>query len=174
MKSIASLAILLVLALPLRAQTADTSSLTKVGQTVPNFRFTTLDGKTLSISELRGKVVLVNFFATWCDPCMTEMPRVEKEIWQAFRGDKFMVLAIGREHSAAELMKFNKEKGFTFPIAPDPKRGIYSLFATQYIPRTYVIGRTGAIIYQSMGYHPEEFGKMVERIKSELKQPSQP
>jgi peroxiredoxin len=174
MTKFVSLLVLLVLTLPAFAQQADTTTLTKVGQQVPNFTVTTLEGKTLKISELKGKVVLINFFATWCGPCMAEMPNVEKDIWQALKSEKLVVLAIGREHSKAELLKFNKEKGFTFSIAPDPKREIYSQFAKQYIPRNYVIDKDGKISFQSMGYTPEDFAKMIELIKAQLKEVSKP
>jgi peroxiredoxin len=157
------------LAVPATSQETDNSTLTKVGQAVPNFTVATIDGKTLTMSDLKGKVVLVNFFATWCGPCMSEMPHVESEIWQKLKSDKFVVLAVGREHTTEQLVKFNKEKGFTFPIAPDPNREVYKLFATQYIPRNYVIDKDGKIAFQSMGYSPEEFGKMVELIKGLLK-----
>jgi peroxiredoxin len=160
---------LLCLTLSAFAQTPDTTTLTKVGQPVPKFTVTTLDGKSINIAEMKGKVVLINFFATWCGPCMGEMPHVEKEIWQGLKNEKLVVLAIGREHSKEELIKFNKEKGFTFLIAPDPKREVYSLFAKQFIPRNYVIGKDGTILFQSIGYSEEEFGKMVQLIKARLK-----
>jgi peroxiredoxin len=169
MKHIIPFLTLLVFAIPAIAQEADTTALTKVGQKVPGFSVTTLDGNVLKSSELKGKVVLINFFATWCGPCMTEMPKVEKDIWQALKSDKLVVLAIGREHSKEELVKFNKEKGFKFSIAPDPKREVYSLFAKQFIPRNYVIDKNGTIVFQSMGYTPEEFGKMIGLIKVQLK-----
>jgi thiol-disulfide isomerase/thioredoxin len=128
----------------------------------------------VKIHESKGTVVLINFFATWCGPCMGEMPHIESDIWQPLKGDKFLILAIGREHSKDELIKFKKEKGFTFPIAPDSKRAVYSLFAKQFIPRNVVIGKDGKIAYQSMGYTKEEFGKMIDRIKALLKEPSIP
>jgi peroxiredoxin len=169
MKKVIGLVIMFLSYLPVLAQDVDSTTFTKVGQSVPNFSVTTLDGKIMKMSELKGTIVLINFFATWCGPCMVEMPKVEKEIWQQLKSDKFIVVAIGREHTKDDLVKFNKEKGFTFHIAPDPKREVFSLFARQSIPRNDVIGKDGKIAYQGIGYSPEEFGKMVELIKTLLK-----
>lgn len=161
--------VLFLLPFILFSQTDDSKTYTKAGQNVPAFKVTTLDGKTIDITALKGKVVLLNFFATWCPPCMKEMPLVEKEIWQKFKSDNFIVLAVGREHSTEELVKFNKEKGFTFLIAPDPKRSVFSLFAKESIPRTYVIDKNGKIAFQSIGYEEKEFNYMIEEIKKLLK-----
>lgn len=163
--------ILLFFFLPLFiiAQQEDKSTYTKTGQAVPAFKVTTLEGKSIDIQQLKGKVVLLNFFATWCPPCMLEMPRVEKEIWQKFKGKDFVVLAVGREHSKEDLEKFNKEKGFTFLIAPDPKRGVFSLFAKESIPRNYIIDKNGTIVFQGAGYSAEEFEKMKTQIETLLK-----
>lgn len=169
MRILLTMMLVVCLTVPAASQDGDNSTLTKVGQAVPNFAVTTLGGNTLKMSDLKGKVILINFFATWCGPCMSEMPKVETEIWQKLKSDQLVVLAIGREHTSDELVKFNKEKGFTFSIAPDPKREVYKLFATQYIPRNYVIDKSGKIAFQGMGYAPEEFGKMVELIKGLLK-----
>lgn len=140
-------------------------TLTKKGQTVPKFKVTTLEGKEISVSDLKGKVVLINFFATWCPPCKAEMPHLEKDIWQKYKNrEDFYLLSIGREHKAAELLKFKNEKGFTFPIAPDPKRAVFSLFARKMIPRNYLIDQSGRIAFQAIGYAPEEFEQMKKKL----------
>jgi peroxiredoxin len=159
---------MVIVSLSANSQDADTTTLTKIGQTVPSFTVTTIDGKVMDMFSLRGKVVLINFFATWCGPCMNELPKVEKDIWQQLKGANFLILAIGREHTKEDLVKFNKGKEYTFLIAPDPTRAVYSLFAKAYIPRNYVIGKNGRILFQSIGYSPDEFGRMSECIKAEL------
>ena len=148
--------------------TPEQSTLTKQGQEAPVFTATTLDGRKFDLKGLRGKVVLINFFATWCGPCMEEMPHLEKDVWQKYKDKNFVMISIGREHSQAELAEFLKKHSFTFALAPDPKREIYKQFATQYIPRNYVIDAEGKIAFQSMGYNADEFAKMISLIDREV------
>ena len=157
--------ILLLLPLGMSADDETESTLTKIGQKAPDFTINTLDGAAFKLSELRGRVVLLNFFATWCGPCLSELPHLELEVWQKFKNDNFTLFAIGREHTKRELVKFTKTVDFTFPISPDPKREIYAMFATKYIPRNVLIDQSGTLVYQSVGYSDDEFKKMVELIE---------
>lgn len=145
------------------------ASFTQVGQPMPSFNVTTLDGTAVNIKELRGKVLFINFWATWCGPCRYEMPRLEKEIWQKFKSSDFVMVAIAREQSEKELGAFIKQNPYSFPMASDPQRKIFELFANGGIPRSYVVGRGGAILYQSVGYSPQEFDKMKKILERELK-----
>ena len=79
------------------------------------------------------------------------------------------MLAIAREQSQAEVEPFIKGKGFTFPVAVDPNRQVYALFARQYIPRSYVLDRNGKILFQSQGYTEAEFARMVKTIEASLR-----
>lgn len=144
------------------------ATLTKVGQTAPGFRVKTPDGKEFSLEAKKGRVVLLNFFATWCGPCMEEMPHVEKEVWRVFKDKGLEVIAIGREHSDAEVAAFQKKSGHTFAMAADPKREIYAKFATQYIPRTYLIGKDGKIVFQHTGFDSGALKELVAAIEKEL------
>jgi len=74
-------------------------TLTKVGDPVPAFEVKTLDGKVFNIRNLKGHVFFLNFFATWCPPCIAEMPRLEKEVWQKYKTGKFAFLSVGREET---------------------------------------------------------------------------
>ena len=151
------------------AEVPDSTSLTRVGEMAPAFTVTTTDGLQLDLEEERGRVILVNFFATWCPPCIAEMPRLEKEIWQDYKGKDFIVIAVGREHTLDEIKKFQEEKSFTFPLAPDPDRGVYAKYATKFIPRNVLIDKKGRIVYQSKGYTEEEFDTLLKAIENALK-----
>jgi len=139
--------------------------LVEVGNTAPGFELTTLDGEAFSLEAHRGKVVLVNFFATWCPPCREELPYLEKQIWQAFDREKLAVLVIGREENDEIIQPFVDKHGYTVPFAGDPEMVAYSQYATRFIPRNFVIGPDGTVLYQSQGYDPREFEEMVQLIE---------
>jgi peroxiredoxin len=145
------------------------SSLTRVGQQAPDISWVTLDGQKWDNKSFHGKVVLINFFATWCGPCLQEMPRLQKEVWEKFKGKNFVMVAIGREHKIAELKEFQKKRELTLPTAADPERKIFARFATDQIPRDYVIGADGKIVFQSSGFTEAEFKEMLSVIEKELK-----
>ena len=146
----------------------DIESYTKVGQKMPAFVITDTDGKSINIGDLKGKVVVVNFWATWCRPCYAELPRLEKDIWIKFKSDDFVMVAIAREQSNREIVSYKNKLGFTFPIAADPKREVYNLFGNGGIPRSYVIS-DGNILFQSVGYNDDEIDEMKTIIEAALK-----
>jgi peroxiredoxin len=146
------------------------TSVVQLKQTAPEFSFTTSDGKTVHLSDYKGKVILINFFATWCGPCMVEMPLLQNEIWNALKDNpNFVLLSLGRDHSQEEINKFIEQKNFTFPIYADKGKKIYSLFATQYIPRNYLIDKNGKVVYASTGFSIEEFEELKAKIDKLLK-----
>jgi thiol-disulfide isomerase/thioredoxin len=156
---------LMLLAQPGALKAADETTLTKVGDRSPVLTVRSIDGKDV---DFHNRVVVLNFFATWCGPCMMEMPHLEKELWQPLKNKGLILVSVGREHSVAEVEKFKNQKGYSFLFAADPKREIFGRFATQSIPRCVVIGKDGGIKYQSIGFEESEFASLLKAVKSEL------
>ena len=145
------------------------TTVTKVGQIVPDFNATTIDSVKINTAKLRGKVLLITLFVTWCPTCNVEIPHVEKDIWQRFKNQNFVVIGIGREHTRDQLITFKKKKSLTFFIIPDPHREIYRLFATKYVPRNILVNTDGKIVYQSEGFNKENFNELVSKIQELLR-----
>jgi peroxiredoxin len=142
-----------------------------IGDAMPAFTIVADDGTPTPSARFEGKVILINFFATWCPPCQTELAEMEKTLWPEYRDrDDFVLLVIGREHSGAEIAKYNAKKGFTFPLYPDKDRKIFASFATQSIPRSYLIDRNGKIIYAATGYSKRGFDNLIKAIDRALLQ----
>lgn len=142
----------------------------KIGDILPNFELTSSVYGNVKAANLKGKVILISLFATWCGPCQKELADVQSMLWPRYKDDKnFVMLVVGREHTDEQLQKYNERKGFTFPLYPDPKREVFSLFAEKTIPRAYLFGKDGTLIYSSIGYTAEEFQNLINSIEAALK-----
>ena len=160
---------LLVLGSLARVNAQEKETLVKVGDDVPEFVVEMFDGQKINIKDLKGKIVLINFWATWCPPCQEELKRVQKEIIDRFKEKDFVFLAISREESKEQVEKFRERNGYTFPMGLDPERKIYSKFATATIPRNFIIDKKGKIVEIEVGYTKEAFAKMIEKLEKLLK-----
>lgn len=169
MKKVIFLAFFAILAFAIQAQD-ESGDIVKVGDKMPAFTIKSDNGNQLASSSLKGKVVLVNLFATWCPPCQKELAEVQKTLWPKYKDNKdFVMLVIGREHTDADLAAYNEKKGFTFPLYPDKNRSVYNAFAKNLIPRSYLIDKNGKVIYASKGYTEAEFAELMEKIEAALK-----
>ena len=164
MKKYVMMFVMLVAAICVQAQEL------KMGDAMPKFELNSTVYGDIKPADLKGKVVLVSLFATWCGPCQKELAEVQSTLWPKYKDNKdFVMLVIGREHTDEQLQKYNERKKFTFPLYPDPKREVFSLFAEKSIPRAYLFDKSGKLIYSSVGYTEEEFKKLMETIESALK-----
>jgi peroxiredoxin len=113
-----------------------------------DFTLTDLHGTKWTLKELAGKVVLVNFRATWCPPCRKEMPDLEM-LYKRFKDQGLMVLAISDE-DAEKVKPFVAERKVTYPILLDPGRQVNQLFQIEGIPKSFVYNRSGKLVAQSI------------------------
>ena len=170
--------ILLLLSVATQAQTpvkeipADYGYIVKIGQQVPDFDLSTTDGKTTSIADLKGKVVMLQFTASWCGVCRKEMPHIEADIWKKYKNDTdFALFGIDLDEPKDIVEKFAKQIPVTYPLALDPKGSIFYQFAEKGagVTRNVIIDKTGKIVYMTRLYKEEEFQEMKKVIADLLK-----
>jgi len=113
-----------------------------------DFTLTDLDGKSWNLKDLKGKVVLLNFWATWCPPCRKEMPDLEM-LYRRFGAQGFIILGIDDEETET-VKPFIAQQGITYPVLLDPGRKVNTLFRIEGIPKTFVYDRDGKIVAQSI------------------------
>jgi peroxiredoxin len=149
----------------------DTGYIVKVGDTAPDFTIRETGGRTYKLSDLRGKVVMLQFTASWCSVCRTEMPFIEKDIWLGKKDAGLIVIGIDRDEPLEKVISFKKDIRVTYPMALDPGADIFGLFAQKEagVTRNVIIGRNGKIIFLTRLYIQDEFNQMKKVIFTELK-----
>jgi peroxiredoxin len=144
--------------------------LVKVGDMAPDFTVNEAGGKSYRLADLKGKVVMLQFTASWCSVCRTEMPFIEKEIWLGKQASGLVVLGIDRDEPLGKVLKFKNDIGVTYPLALDPGADIFGLYAQKKagVTRNVIIDRSGKIIFLTRLYEREEFEAMKKVIFEEL------
>jgi peroxiredoxin len=152
--------------------TGEYEYLVKVGDTAPDFEMKLPSGATVVLSSLRGKIVMLQFTASWCGVCRKEMPFIEKEIWLKHKNNPdFALYGIDRGESADTILSFVRQTGVTYPVGLDPDAGIFNLYAEKDagITRNVIIDRSGKIAMLTRLFDEKEFYRMVNLIDSLLK-----
>lgn len=120
------------------------------GKVAPDFSLPTLAGSTLTLADYRGKVVFLNFWATWCAPCEEEMPSMQK-LHEHFKDRDFVILSISIDEGKNAVGPFMERLGLTFPVAFDPASEVAGLYGLTGVPETFLIGPTGVIMHHLIG-----------------------
>ena len=132
-------------------QLAVARGVVQVGDEAPNFILRYLAGNAMSLSQLRGKVVLLNFWATWCGPCRVEMPAME-QLYRTLPRGEFEILAVSTDAQGATVTRpFQKRMGFTFPILHDSEYRVGLAYGARTIPVTFMVDRQGVVRQKIFG-----------------------
>jgi len=127
------------------------SATVAAGMTAPNFTLTGLDGKSVSLSSLRGKIIFLNLWATWCPPCRREMPSIEA-LYKGFAKDPdFVTLAVSEDTDVKAPAQYVKKNKFDFPVLLDPRNAVGEAYNVGGLPESFVIGRDGRIVAHHVG-----------------------
>ncbi len=121
------------------------------GDAAPDFRLPALDGRSVSLSELRGKVVMIHFWATWCPPCVEEMPSIDR-LSRSFVGQDFEVLAVSVDEGGEAVVKaFLQRNGLALPVLLNADRSVAGSYGTFKFPETYLVDRSGIVRHKVIG-----------------------
>lgn len=170
MKKILFVSLLLITQFCFAQQKADKGYKVKIGEQAPSFSFSLMDGTTINNAMLKGKVTVLQFTASWCGVCRGEMPHLEKEVWQQFKNNDFLLIGIDLKETAEKVEQFKKETGITYPMTIDTDGSLFESFTLPGagVTRNIVIDKNGKIIFLTRLYEREEFEEMIQVIKKQL------
>ena len=145
--------------------------LVKVGDKAPEFSLPLTDGSTFTLSSQRGKIVMLQFTASWCGVCRREMPHIEKEIWQRHKNNpSFVLVGVDRMETKDVIDEYTAKVGTTYPMAMDTAGDVFASYALRNsgITRNVLVGKDGRIVMLTRSFKEEEFNKLVATIDSLL------
>jgi peroxiredoxin len=140
-----------------------------VGASAPAFELNALDGKQLGLNELHGQVVLINFWASWCGPCRTEMPRLDA-LYRKYRAAGVTLVGINVEPDSADALNYLKSTPVTFPILFDSDSKVSKLYEVAGMPSTVILDRKGMVRYIHRGYKPGEEDAYLDQIRALMRE----
>lgn len=151
---------------------ADYKFSVKIGDTIPDFTMTLTNGKKVTSGDWRGKVVMLQFTASWCGVCRKEIPFILKDIWEQHkRNPAFLLFGVDRDEPLEKVKKYQRDMDITYPLAIDPNADVFALFAEKRsgVTRNVIIDKQGKIVYMTRLFKENEFKEMVSIIGKLLK-----
>lgn len=139
------------------------------GQPAPDFALKSSTGENLRLSEYRGDVVMINFWATWCGPCRQEMPLLD-ELYTRYERVGFNLLGVNIDDDSGRAMKMIDELGVNFPVLFDARKEVSKLYAVEAMPVTVLVDREGNVRHVHHGYKPGYEDKYLDQIRSLLRE----
>ncbi len=142
-----------------------------VGDPSPRIELTLLDGTEITNENLKGKVVVIQFTASWCSVCIKEMPHLEKDVWQRFKGDDFILIGIDLKEELEVVKDFIEKTKVSYPFAIDDDGSFFKSFTLPKagVTRNIVLDKNGDISFLTRLYDKQEFSEMVSHIDILLK-----
>ena len=151
------------------AATSLAASGSLTGQTAPDFALKSSTGENLRLSEYRGDVVMINFWATWCGPCRQEMPLLD-ELHSRYERVGFSLLGVNIDDDAGKAMNMVSELGVTFPVLFDHRKEVSKMYEVDAMPTTVILDREGTVRHIHYGYKPGYEEKYLDQIRSLLRE----
>ena len=139
------------------------------GQTAPDFVLKSATGENLRLSEYRGDVVMINFWATWCGPCRQEMPLLD-ELYDRYQRVGFNLLGVNIDDDSRRAMAMVNELGISFPVLFDEDKKVSKLYEVEAMPLTILLDREGTVRHVHHGYQPGYEQKYLNEIRSLLRE----
>ncbi len=163
-KTLATLMLIATLAL---ASSLPAVALTSRGEQAPDFTLGTLDGsREISLAELKGKVVYIDFWASWCGPCRKALPEVQA-LWEEYKGENFQMLGVNLDRKIDAGLKYAETKAISFPSVFDDGGSVSISYGVRSIPSTIIIGPDGKVAFSEVGFNPAkvpEIKKLIETL----------
>lgn len=139
------------------------------GQAAPDFALKSSSGENLRLSEYRGDVVMINFWATWCGPCRQEMPLLD-ELYSRYERVGFNLLGVNIDDDSRRAMQMIEELGVNFPVLFDARKEVSKLYEVEAMPVTVLVDREGNVRYVHHGYKPGYEDKYLDQVRSLLRE----
>jgi len=169
--------LLLLLSLPLFLQSSgvfaamNIHTLTKVAGNpdAPDFNLEDQDGNFMKMSDFKGKVVIINFWATWCPPCRKEMPSMQRA-WEKLKQEGIVMLAINVGEDSDQIFAFTAEYPVEFPLLMDRDSSVVRQWKVRGLPTTYIVNPAGKLVYQAIGdreWDSDEIMNQIRRLKKD-------